>query len=152
MNPFHKERNVWQNRWISFPRSIRGNEAQIKIGNRKSEIGNKLEPPHADGCESSAVVSTASCGGVSPPATTPDETSGEPAGEDARATHAARSMAAMHDFNSGKLLIRAGHSTRRLYESDGMNPFPKKRNVWQNTPLPGRELMADFRVNDSIKI
>jgi NADH-quinone oxidoreductase subunit J len=24
----------------------RGNEAQIKIGNRKSEIGNKMEPPH----------------------------------------------------------------------------------------------------------
>ena len=96
---------------ISFPRSRRGNEAQIKIGNRKSEIGNKLEPPHADGCESSAVVSTASCGGVSPPATTPDETSGEPAGEDARATHAARFMAALHDFNLGKLLIRACHST-----------------------------------------
>jgi len=30
-------------------RSSRGDEAQIKIGNRKSEIGNKLEPPHV-GC------------------------------------------------------------------------------------------------------
>jgi len=33
------------------------------------------------------VVSTAGCGGVSPPAATPDETSGEPAGEDARARY-----------------------------------------------------------------
>ena len=29
-----------------FPCSSRGNEAQTKIGNRKSEIGNELEPPY----------------------------------------------------------------------------------------------------------
>ena len=147
----------------AFPRSSRGDEAQIQIGSRKSEMSQSLltsavskergaRPPRAlfsapsrktraqgnvshvcgrgarkdavrEGAASharggrapqqpcSAVVSTAGCRGVSPPATTPDETSGEPAGEDARATHAARFMAAMRDFNSGKLLIRACHST-----------------------------------------
>ncbi len=39
----------------------------------------------------SAVVSTAGCGGVSPPAATPGETPGEPAGEDARAAIPVRS-------------------------------------------------------------
>ena len=32
-----------------FPRNSRGDEAQIEIGNRKSEIGNRLEPPYV-GC------------------------------------------------------------------------------------------------------
>jgi hypothetical protein len=34
-------------RLLEESRSSRGNEAQIKIGNRKSEIGNKSEPPSA---------------------------------------------------------------------------------------------------------
>ena len=33
------------------PSRSRGNEAQIKIGNRKSEIGNKMEPPHVGSYE-----------------------------------------------------------------------------------------------------
>jgi len=35
--------------------SSRGNEAQTKIGNRKSEIGNKIEPPHV-GCYGSIAL------------------------------------------------------------------------------------------------
>src|ERR1039457_317470 len=34
----------------------RGDEAQIKIGNRKSEIGNKIEPPHVGSYNSVALI------------------------------------------------------------------------------------------------
>ncbi|MDE3100329.1 MAG: glycosyltransferase family 4 protein [Verrucomicrobiota bacterium] len=46
----------------------------------------------------SAVVPTAGCGGVSPPAPTPRETPREPAGQDGRATDDAEFMASMRDF------------------------------------------------------
>src|ERR1035438_3018420 len=37
-------------------RSSRGNEAQITIGNRKSEIGNKMEPPYVGSNGSRALI------------------------------------------------------------------------------------------------